>query len=59
MKSKSFSYRFMLSLGAFVVLMLFCGSALGQGQGSSSLRGSIKDPQGAVVAGATVTVTNP
>lgn len=59
MKSKSFSYRFMLSLGAFVVLMLFCGSALGQGQGSSSIRGSVKDPQGAVVAGATVTLMNP
>ena len=29
MKSKSFaSSRFMLSLGAFVVLILFCGSAL-------------------------------
>jgi hypothetical protein len=49
----------MLSLGAFVVLMLFCGSALGQGQGSSSIRGTIKDPQGAVVPGATVTLTNP
>jgi hypothetical protein len=60
MKSKSFtSYRFTLSLGTFVVLMLFCGSALGQGQGSSSIRGSIKDQQGAVVAGATVTLTNP
>ena len=60
MKSKSFTRdRFVLSLGTFVVLMLFCGSALGQGQGSSSIRGSIKDPQGAVVAGATVTLTNP
>src|SRR5690349_10675129 len=60
MKSKSFTrYRFLLSLGTFVVLMLFCGSALGQGQGSSAIRGSIKDQQGAVVAGATVTLTNP
>ena len=59
MKSKSFNYRFMLSLGAFVVLMLFCASALGQGQGNSAIRGSIKDPQGAVVAGATVTLMNP
>jgi len=59
MKSKSFTtYRFTLSLGAFVVLMLFCGSALGQGQGLTAIRGSIKDPQGAVVAGATVTLTN-
>jgi len=60
MKSKSFaSYRFTLSLITFVVLMLFCGSAFGQGQGTSSVRGTIKDPQGSVVAGATVTLTNP
>ena len=60
MKSKSFAkYRFMLSLGTFVVLMLSCASVFGQGQGSSSIRGSIKDPQGNLVAGATVTLTNP
>ena len=49
----------MLSLGTFVVLLLLCGSALGQGQGNTAIRGSIKDPQGAVVAGASVTLTNP
>jgi len=60
MKSKSFtSDRFTLSLGTFVVLLLVCGSAFGQGQGNSAIRGSIKDPQGAVVAGAAVTLTNP
>ena len=60
MKSKSFTtYRFMLSLGTFVVLFLFCSSALGQGQGTSAIRGSIKDPGGSVVAGATVTLSNP
>lgn len=59
MKSKSLTrYRFALSLGTFAVLLLFCSSALGQGQGLSAIRGSIKDPQGAVVAGATVTLTN-
>ena len=58
MKSNRFtSYRFMLSLGTFVVLLLLCGSALGQGQGFSAIRGSVKDPQGAVVAGATVTLS--
>ena len=58
MKSNSFtSYRFTLSLGTFVVLLLLCGSALGQGQGFSAIRGSVKDPQGAVVAGATVTLS--
>jgi Carboxypeptidase regulatory-like domain len=60
MKSKSFaSVRFTLSLGTFVIMMLFCGSVFGQGQGTSAIRGSIKDPQGSVVAGATVTLTNP
>ena len=60
MKCKSFtSYTSMLSLGAFVVLLLLCGSALGQGQGNTAIRGSIKDPQGSVVAGASVTLTNP
>ena len=60
MKSNSFaSYRFMLSLGTLVVLLLFCTSAFAQGQGNTAIRGSIKDPQGAVVAGATVTLTNP
>jgi Carboxypeptidase regulatory-like domain len=60
MKSNSFtSYRFMLSLGTLVVLLLFCTSAFAQGQGNTAIRGSIKDPQGAVVAGAAVTLTNP
>ena len=60
MKSKSFaSYRFMLSLGTFVVLLFLCGSAFGQGQGNTAIRGAIKDQAGAVVAGATVTLTNP
>jgi hypothetical protein len=58
MKSKSFaSVRF--TLGTFVILMLSCGSIFGQGQGTSAIRGSIKDQQGSVVAGATVTLTNP
>src|SRR5689334_18499938 len=60
MKSKSFtSYRFTLSLGTLVVLLLFCSSAFAQGQGNTAIRGSIKDPQGAVVAGAAVTLINP
>jgi hypothetical protein len=60
MKSKSFtSYRSMFSLGTFVVLLLVCGTAFGQGQGSTAIRGSIKDQQSAVVAGASVTLTNP
>ena len=60
MNSKSFTRsRLILSLGTFAILMLFCATALGQGQGSSAIRGSVKDPQGSVVAGATVTLINP
>jgi hypothetical protein len=60
MKSKSFaSSSFAISLGTFAILILFCATALGQGQGNSAIRGSIKDPQGSVVAGATVTLINP
>jgi carboxypeptidase family protein len=60
MKSNSCTrYRFMLSLGTLVLLTIFCGSAFGQGQGTSAIRGSVKDQQGAVVAGATVTLINP
>jgi len=58
MKKSLTRYGFRLSLGALVVLMLVCGSAFGQGQGLSAIRGTIKDPQGSVVAGATVTLTN-
>ncbi len=59
MKTKSLKvYSFRLSLGVFVVLMLACGSTFGQGQGLSAIRGSIKDPQGSVVAGASVTLTH-
>ena len=58
MKRKSLRvYSFRVSLGVFVVLMLACGSTFGQGQGLSAIRGSIKDPQGSVVAGASVTLT--
>ena len=60
MKTNSFtSYRFVLSLGTFVALILLCGSAFGQGQGNTAIRGSIKDPAGAAVPGATVVLTNP
>jgi hypothetical protein len=50
--------RFVLPLSVFLLTLLFCGSAFGQ-QSTSSVKGTIKDPQGAVVAGATVTLTNP
>ena len=42
---------------AFSLLVLFAISALAQ-QGTSSIRGTVKDPQANVVAGATVKLTN-
>ena len=41
-----------------VVLLLFAGSTFGQA-GTSTIRGIVADPQGNVVAGATVTLINP
>ena len=39
------------------LLLLLCGGALAQ-SGTSSVRGTVTDPQGGVVAGATVTLTS-
>ena len=44
-------------LNLLVVLLVFSSTAAGQG-GSSSVVGTVKDQSGAVVAGATVTLTN-
>jgi hypothetical protein len=49
--------RFVLPLSALILTLLFCGSTFGQS--TSSVKGTIKDPQGSVVAGATVVLTNP
>jgi hypothetical protein len=49
--------RFVLALGTFVVLLASSVFVVGQ-QGVSTVRGTVKDPQGNVVAGATVTLTN-
>ena len=40
------------------VLLLGCGSALGQVTASGALSGTVSDQKGAVIPGATVTVTN-
>lgn len=48
--------RFVLLSSAFLLALLFCGSTFGQSV--SSVRGTIKDPQGSSVAGATVKLTN-
>jgi len=45
-------------LGAVICLAVFATAAFAQGTGSATLRGTVKDPQGAIIRGATVTVTN-
>ena len=58
MKSQSLlGSRIALTLTGLLVLLVFSSVALAQD--TSSIRGTIKDPQGNVVAGATVTLTNP
>jgi hypothetical protein len=50
--------RMLLLLAAFFVLALFATASLAQ-TGRSSVSGSVKDPQGNVVVGASVTLSNP
>jgi hypothetical protein len=47
-----------LSLASFLVLLLFAVSALAQ-SGGTTVRGTVKDPAGQLVNGATVTLTDP
>src|SRR6185503_3468040 len=47
-----------ISLASFLVLMLFAVTALAQ-SGGTTVRGTVKDPQGNLVSGATVTLTDP
>jgi hypothetical protein len=49
--------RLVFSLSTLLVVVVFSFSALAQ-QGTSSVRGTVKDPQGNVVAGATVDLIN-
>src|SRR5688572_18373874 len=58
MKKSLTGYSFRLLLGVFVALMLACGNVLAQGQGLSAIRGTIKDPQGSVVARTTTSNDN-
>jgi hypothetical protein len=47
-----------LLLISFIVCLMFVASAVAQTTGSATLRGVVKDPQGAIIRGATVTLTN-
>src|SRR5436190_10626241 len=59
MKSPGFpKFRVVLSLSTLLVFLLTCQIAFGQ-TSTSSVKGVIKDPQGSVVAGATITLSNP
>src|SRR5688500_18836621 len=58
MKRESFrGSRTALMLSTLLVVLVSYSAAFAQ-QGTSTIRGSVKDPQGNVVAGATVTLTN-
>jgi Carboxypeptidase regulatory-like domain len=52
------SVRLVLALGAILGIAFLCGAAFGQ-TATSSVRGTVKDPQGNVVVGATATLSNP
>src|SRR5215212_7330520 len=47
-----------VSIASFVVLILFAATAFAQA-GGTSIRGTVKDPQGNVIKGANVTITDP
>ena len=57
MKSKNLLRGIVQGLSTFVLLSLFAVAVLGQ-QGTSTIRGTVSDPQGNVVSGANVTLTN-
>src|SRR6266550_8870865 len=58
MKIQSFRDRSLLSaICGIVISLACCGSVVAQSS-SSSIHGTVTDPQGNVVAGATITLTN-
>jgi len=56
--SESSRSRIALALYSLILTLLIGGSAIAQ-TGSSTIRGTVTDPQGNAVAGATVTLSNP
>jgi Carboxypeptidase regulatory-like domain/TonB dependent receptor len=57
MKSKNSLRGFVQGWSTFILLVFFALPVLAQ-QGTSTVRGTVADPQGNVVSGATVTLTN-
>ena len=55
---KSSRSRIALALYVLIITLLTGGTAIAQ-TGSSTIRGTVTDPQGNAVAGATVTLSNP
>jgi hypothetical protein len=58
MKRMTATRRVALGLSTLLITLLFSSVALSQ-QSTSSVRGTVRDPQGNVVAGATATISNP
>ena len=56
MKRLSFKASGMISLTGVLLLLMCCANVFAQG--TSSVNGSVVDPQGNVIAGATITLTN-
>src|SRR3954470_18382786 len=57
MRHKQFAGK-VLAITALIAVMLFCISAFAQ-ETTGGIQGTVKDTQGAVISGATVTVTSP
>ena len=57
MKSKNLLRGFVQGCSTFVLLLFFALAAFAQ-QGTSTVRGTVADPNGNVVSGASVTLTN-
>jgi hypothetical protein len=57
-RRRQIHHGLLFSLVACLALLAGAQSAFGQTTGSATLRGTVKDPQGAVIRGASVTLTN-
>ncbi|MEZ5429239.1 MAG: TonB-dependent receptor [Pyrinomonadaceae bacterium] len=58
MSFNTFKVRVLITLSAMLVSVLLAGTISAQ-TGTSGIRGTVKDQQGAVIPGATVKITNP
>src|SRR6266508_3736307 len=54
----TFQRRLQILTGSLVVTLMLCSSAMAQNR-VGTVQGTVKDPNGALVSGATVTITQP